>query len=599
MQRLARACATLALALASSWLGSSPAAALVASDVCTGDPCVITANHTSTDPFTTLDFGSAAVILQSSLNVASNSLDILAGSFTISQTGKITAQVASSSESGGSVSVVAVGDIMLNSANQGGAIVANGCNGGFVTLESATGTIGGNSGNAINANRVTACLLSGEGGTIELIAASVDLSGNLNAIGGVAALGGSVIVDSSDLVRLGPINVSGGEGDGGILDVVAGGAVTLGTVSANSIGNIGTGGTVSVSSGGPLTILGDLDALGGNGASEGDAGGDVSLRAGNLIQPRDILVTGRIRANGQGQEGAGGFIDIDGALVTIEDPLIANGQGTFSSGGSIDVFGADSVTVTAPVSAGIGGLGTITIQAVGDLNLLAAADAGASPGTNGGDVTLIAGGSLDISGDVFANGNGPATFGGQIFASGCEIHVPSTTQLNASNEAGTVQLAAGQQMTIAGDLLAGPTLGTIVMRHRRASLPPVTVGASFNITPLISLDPSIAPCAICTFTGDADSDGVDDSCDRCTMVSDPLQTDTDGDGFGNACDCDFDQTGQCGIADFNVFQADFTTSIDAGTGTDMDGSGVVGIGDFNLFLPGFTSAVPGPSAMAP
>ena len=130
-------------------------------------------------------------------------------------------------------------------------------------------------------------------------------------------------------------------------------------------------------------------------------------------------------------------------------------------------------------------------------------------------------------------------------------------------------------------------------------MPPSTAGASFNLTPSIAVDPTIPPCAICSVTGDADLDGVDDSCDRCTLVPDPLQTDTDGDGFGNACDCDFDQSGSCAIADFSVFQVDFTTSVDGGTGTDMDADGVVGIGDFNLFLPGFSSTVPGPSAMSP
>ena len=101
---------------------------------------------------------------------------------------------------------------------------------------------------------------------------------------------------------------------------------------------------------------------------------------------------------------------------------------------------------------------------------------------------------------------------------------------------------------------------------------------------------------------DADGDAVDDADDDCTLVANGPgggpndQLDTDADGFGNVCDCDFDQSGDCTIADFNLFLPDFIAGLDAGAGTDMDGDGVVGIADFNLFLPGFVSGAPGPAA---
>ena len=94
--------------------------------------------------------------------------------------------------------------------------------------------------------------------------------------------------------------------------------------------------------------------------------------------------------------------------------------------------------------------------------------------------------------------------------------------------------------------------------------------------------------------GDAALDGEDD----CARVADPAQLDTDGDGFGNACDCDFDQDGRCGVGDFNLFLDGFRRREDPGNGIDMDGDGSVGIGDFNLFLDGFKAGAPGPSALA-
>jgi hypothetical protein len=89
---------------------------------------------------------------------------------------------------------------------------------------------------------------------------------------------------------------------------------------------------------------------------------------------------------------------------------------------------------------------------------------------------------------------------------------------------------------------------------------------------------------------DQDADGIPDAEDNCTQVQNgPLagpniQIDTDGDDYGNACDCDFDQSLTCGIADFNLFLPDFQSTVDSGVGTDMDSSGTVGIDDFNLFL---------------
>jgi hypothetical protein len=98
---------------------------------------------------------------------------------------------------------------------------------------------------------------------------------------------------------------------------------------------------------------------------------------------------------------------------------------------------------------------------------------------------------------------------------------------------------------------------------------------------------------------DLDGDTVSNPVDNCLALANPGQQDRDGDYFGNACDCDFDGDGVCGIADFNLFLPDFMSATDAGTGTDMDADGVVGIGDFNLFLPGFISGAPGPSGFLP
>jgi hypothetical protein len=104
---------------------------------------------------------------------------------------------------------------------------------------------------------------------------------------------------------------------------------------------------------------------------------------------------------------------------------------------------------------------------------------------------------------------------------------------------------------------------------------------------------------------DADADGVVDAQDDCTLVADgPFagatdQRDSDADGFGDACDCDFDQSGTCDAADWTVFMEDLQTGLDRGVGTDMNGDGTVDAEDEALFSAVFATGLPGPSGLVP
>jgi hypothetical protein len=118
-------------------------------------------------------------------------------------------------------------------------------------------------------------------------------------------------------------------------------------------------------------------------------------------------------------------------------------------------------------------------------------------------------------------------------------------------------------------------------------------------------DPECTSLSDPTEGPDMDGDGVTDIQDNCLaeanghLAGPNDQFDSDNDLFGNACDCDFDQSDSCNIQDFNLFLADFQSTIDSGVGTDMNGDGSVGIDDFNLFLRGFVTGVPGPSGLVP
>jgi len=96
--------------------------------------------------------------------------------------------------------------------------------------------------------------------------------------------------------------------------------------------------------------------------------------------------------------------------------------------------------------------------------------------------------------------------------------------------------------------------------------------------------------------GDADGDGVLDGVDNCTDVSNATQTDTDGDFFGNACDADYDQSGDVALGDFGQLRAAFGSSTgdpNFNANVDSDDDGTIALGDFGLLRSQF-GGPPGP-----
>ena len=154
---------------------------------------------------------------------------------------------------------------------------------------------------------------------------------------------------------------------------------------------------------------------------------------------------------------------------------------------------------------------------------------------------------------------------GGTLSGGGEVNLQSTAPVPAIGSAG---VTIGQPGPIG--ISTGPTSGV----NLHAGFWPIVAGGAGVL--------------------DSDGDGVVDSNDNCIDVQNSGQLDTDGDDYGNACDCDFDQSLTCGIDDFNLFLPDFQSTVDSGVGCDMDSNGTVGIADFNLFPPGFVAGVPVP-----
>ena len=100
---------------------------------------------------------------------------------------------------------------------------------------------------------------------------------------------------------------------------------------------------------------------------------------------------------------------------------------------------------------------------------------------------------------------------------------------------------------------------------------------------------------------DADSDGVPDVTDNCTLVPNASQLDADSDGYGNICDADLNNSGTVTAADFAILRSVLNQSAADGpeaAAADLNGSGSVTTADFAILRSRLNTA-PGPSGLAP
>ena len=103
-----------------------------------------------------------------------------------------------------------------------------------------------------------------------------------------------------------------------------------------------------------------------------------------------------------------------------------------------------------------------------------------------------------------------------------------------------------------------------------------------------------------TVAADADGDGIPDSSDNCTLVSNPTQLDANGDGYGNICDADLNNSGLVTTADFGILRSVLNQSASASptaAAADLNGSGTVTTADFGILRARLNTA-PGPSGLA-
>lgn len=572
-------------------LGASSCAS-IADELCSGDPCVIQGTH-GIDDFSTLDFEGRDVVLEGTLDVGTGTVLIVAGSFRVAPTGRLTGR-GSVAQSGGAVDIEVTRELRLDNPATDAIDLRGGVSGGSLSLISTEGSIAG-----VGGIWIAATAASGDGGILVIDAAlDVLLDGRLNAEGGSGGgLGGDIDILAGRDLRIADVDVDGGGFGAGTLTTFSGRDTTIASVRATAQSAFGGGGVLAFDAFGSLRIDGPIDARGCCALQGGGDGGSLDATAGLPSPGGELVVAGQILVNGRGTEACGGDVSLFSRRVHVESgvPIDATSQ----CGGIVDLVAIDSLLMQGAidVQAGNAGSGAVSLSSGGELRMEGTidADGGGTGGGDAGTVTLAADGALHVSGTITANALSGPSFGGLLSLSGCDLRTGPATVLRATGTTGSIDVTTQAVGILAGTMNATQS---ITVRYRSVAPVPDLSGAMATPTPTLIADPVLAACQ-CASQIDLDGDGIADACDNCIFAFNPLQQDRDGDGTGDACSCDFDGDGLCTLADFSLWRSDFSLGADGGSGTDLDSDGQITSQDYGLLLGGLAIGAPGPAAIDP
>jgi hypothetical protein len=389
--------------------------------------------------------------------------------------------------------------------------------------------------------------LLGAGGFISVTttgAIDVQASGSNDARIDVSDVdgGGEIDLEAGGAVTIAGLLVAKGddiEADGGDIFISSGGDMQVTAPLTVKGGSDAGGGTITFIAGGILDITEPMDASGG----EFD-GGDIDLTAtGNLT----VATRADFDITGGSLSGSGGSVE----LLSLNGNVSMGGRILGTAGGSVEEGGGFGGTVDA--AAPVGGVAFLDF-----IDVFGGDGAGAG---DGGDVTVMAGGPITISGDIDSRGGVDTTSlganggGGNVFLEGCDVTVSAGRTIDTTGDTfGTNVLRAGGQLRVVGTLR---TAQSNVFQYRDPAKPPIVTG-SVSPPPQTSQSCNVPPCSgVC-------GNGTLDACEAC----DP------GDVAGDCCSasCKFlplgtsctggvcNATGVCGPAPVTTSTTSTSTS---------------------------------------
>ncbi len=525
---------------------------LCASGTCTAALVRVTTAIEVTDAGCEFDLGGRALSIERNFQMTGAGFIKVsnAGNITLTSTGRLNArgdfvQPNGFIIQGGLISLTSAGVITM-----GGQIDVTGDSAGTVRLVAAGDVnIQGNS--SITGRGISSFpdlgMLFTDGGELDVVATAgnVTISGDLVLSGANQGTGGIVDLTAGRTITVNrSVDVSGGGGDGGEFDAIAGDDIVInnGTIDCDSslgggfgglidltsgadeLGGIATGGDVLITSaslvlrgsnadqfagdGGEVDVLalGDIKLAGAGMVIRADAGtnfdgsgGTVSLDSGDpdffVLGPNDgdILVTGIVSLNGGSTGGDGGTFEASaGRDLTITATINAGGV---DSGGEIDGDAGRAIVLGSALSADA--TGTTGDGGVMDFEAGVATDAGGV-------------GTLSIQKNLDASGGSGNASRQSISLAGCGLSVSSSvkidgtagTSLNGVDGGAAIDLIARRPMQLGNNsqYLAAPG-GVVTTIHPAGAIPVIGSGVTFN-PPRVDSVIASGPYPNCPVCGD-------------------------------------------------------------------------------------------------
>jgi hypothetical protein len=430
--------------------------------------CEVKKGAYAINPGSDLNFGPCALTVDGGATIqlttsAGAPVTIEAASLTMDANARILgAPSALAPNDGGVFSVTVTGAILLDS---GAAIVVDAQDAGISEIDLSAGgtiTLAGKPG----APGLSAQALStnGDGGTISVLAGGdVTIDSLVSAASGQQGGGGNIWITTTNakVTVNAPLDASGGEFDGGCIDIESDlDLVTASTakLSVDGGGLSGSGGLIMLDSnvqgavtiGGPVT--GKAAGSNQNSAEGGGDGGELDSFTNN----GSVTVNAPVTLPGGTGGGGGGTVDIEpiGGSLIVNTPLSLPGSGSGSCGGSVTLGAPGTTNVTlssAPidVSSDSCGGGGVSLSADAVATVPGEINADSNGTTVGGGLVMLTAETLTVGGKVHANGGG-----GEVNLQACNLTLSASGQTVATGPNGFNLLQASGPMEIDGTMTA-------------------------------------------------------------------------------------------------------------------------------------------------
>lgn len=478
---------------------------------------------------TTVDLGSRSLIIQGagSIDVGAGTVTIKAGDIIVS-TGTAVALKATASGQGGYLKLEAGGAVDLD-----GRVNAQGSYAGTVIITATSDVLlkgdfhmPGTSSDSDGGNLV----VSSSSGT-------VDLSGSIDVSSGGEGSGGEIMISAgADVSIRGDIDAGGGDFSGGVVALSAGADLVVESdIDVSSKSGGGDGGTIDLLAGGEVRLRdgdGGATFLQAKGSADADGfsgdGGELNVDAASIAVEAEVTV----RGTGAAPDGYGGdFMLSATGSIEIAGDLDVSGGGSGGYGGDIDIAASGPFELAATGlldASGKGGGGLVSVLVAGaGVNIAGLVDAGGGSDEIGGTVDIETDGDITVSGTIDTGGSPAGSSNGTIVLTACRVDLTAGAELLSNGGYGENVIVASGVIRIAGGAAVQATgeSGDNLLSYRSSSFPPLVQG---QVTPPATTNvvPFLPACQWCgdgeLSVGEVCDDGNVSNIDCCASDCQPL-----------------------------------------------------------------------------